>query len=466
MTIESLGPTGGGSNRRAASIAKYGGTPSFHSLGGGAFHGVRLSPPAGGVSAQRAKAVVKWMFYAFVFSLPFETLETVFTIPGSLSLPKVIGYAFILLSVLQPKLLFRRPPRPFYYLLAYLMIVGVYATQIDSYYLPELRASVVMLIQMFVLFWMSYNLMRSEVIRRHVLYAFTGSCLLLAVLQLTGLTAAEVQAGEYQRVSAMGENLNTVGAVLALGLIGLIGLALASPARRNRFLAWPLCLLLVGPLIQTGSRGALIGFAIGLIMVISQQGGVATKVKGILTICVALGLIAVVTLQSDVARTRWEQTLYSNDKMAGRDGIYDASIDMVAARPILGWGPVRNIYELGRRLGLVKRDTHNVYLWFLTEVGILGAFPILGAFALCVRHAWRARRGIDGVLPLALLITLLVVNLAGSFHDRKWFWLILALAAASGSASGVSSLRAVERHSRGASPGGPITGGLPVPRRR
>ncbi|HZD39098.1 MAG TPA: hypothetical protein VE131_00155, partial [Terriglobales bacterium] len=51
---------------------------------------------------------------------------------------------------------------------------------------------------------------------------------------------------------------------------------------------------------------------------------------------------------------------------------------------------------------------------------------------LCLRYAWKARHGVFGMLPLALLVTVLSANLAHTFLTRKPQWLILAFAAAAG----------------------------------
>jgi O-antigen ligase len=118
--------------------------------------------------------------------------------------------------------------------------------------------------------------------------------------------------------------------------------------------------------------------------------------------------------------------------MAGREEIYAAAMDMIAVRPLLGWGPVRNLYELGPRVGWERRDTHNLYLWLLTEAGFIGSAPAFAGLALCMRHAWQARKSVDGVLPLAILVTLLTINLAATFHLLKWFWIVLAFSCASG----------------------------------
>ena len=118
--------------------------------------------------------------------------------------------------------------------------------------------------------------------------------------------------------------------------------------------------------------------------------------------------------------------------MSGRPRIYRAAFRMFEEKPILGWGPATNYYELGRRLNRPKRDTHNMFLWLLTEQGLAGTIPFCIGLGLCARAAWRGRRGAPGLLPLALLVASLTLNLSGThFNFAKWFWVSLAFALAS-----------------------------------
>ena len=71
---------------------------------------------------------------------------------------------------------------------------------------------------------------------------------------------------------------------------------------------------------------------------------------------------------------------------------FSAAWEMFLEKPLIGWGPANNISELGSRLGLGSAIgmPHNVYLWLLTETGLLGTVPFLAGLWLC----WR--RGMEG----------------------------------------------------------------------
>ena len=119
--------------------------------------------------------------------------------------------------------------------------------------------------------------------------------------------------------------------------------------------------------------------------------------------------------------------------MAGREKIFPAAWGMFQEKPLFGWGPVRHYYELGSRLGQPTRDPHNLYLWLLVETGLLGAIPFFAGLWLCWHAAWKARHSIQGVVPVAMMLCLLVNNAKGTGLTDKLSWIILAYALASSS---------------------------------
>jgi len=145
------------------------------------------------------------------------------------------------------------------------------------------------------------------------------------------------------------------------------------------------------------------------------------------TVVVAISLFIGVSYYYEPVRKRWEQT-FAEGSLANREKIFPMAWGMFLEKPFIGWGPVRHYYELGSRLGYDKKDPHNLYLWILTETGILGAIPFFMGVWYCCREAWRARASIHGVLPLALVLALLTVNMKGTWFNRKLFWIVLAYA--------------------------------------
>jgi O-antigen ligase len=118
-----------------------------------------------------------------------------------------------------------------------------------------------------------------------------------------------------------------------------------------------------------------------------------------------------------------------------RENIFPTLLGMVREKPLLGWGPITNKYELARRLGDAvhdRRDAHNIMLEVLTASGLLGAIPFCLGLWLCVQSAWAARASPRGVVPLALLLAVLAGNMSENRIAGPLLWLILGCALASG----------------------------------
>src|SRR5262252_2402993 len=107
------------------------------------------------------------VYYAFVFSIPFQTLDLGLPAIGTLS--KWIGYLFVMLTVLKPRLCYRIPS-PAAWCFAIYLVIFVFSGLLGSdawwasYVLDQFKT----LIQLFILFWTSSNLLRynSRIIRR------------------------------------------------------------------------------------------------------------------------------------------------------------------------------------------------------------------------------------------------------------------------------------------------------------
>ena len=75
---------------------------------------------------------------------------------------------------------------------------------------------------------------------------------------------------------------------------------------------------------------------------------------------------------------------------------------------------------------------HNLLLELLSTSGVIGTIPFLIGLGLCLRGAWRARRGPVGLIPLAMLAAVLTGTLSGTWIISKILWLALAVALAAG----------------------------------
>jgi len=370
-------------------------------------------------------AIILYAYYGFVFTVPFESVGFA---DDYLSLSKIAGLLFGLTACLSPRVCFRRPPKAFWYFIGYLGIVTLMIPFQESAFTSLIISRLLTMTQLFILFWISYNLMGDERVVKRTLLTLIIACTVLATLVLLGIGGGEFR----DRDTALGANPNMTATVLSFGLLALSGLAFGrQKGDFKALLLMGLCSgILAIEIVRTGSRGSVIAIIVAFMAFpLKRTKRLISKFGLVLTGALAVSFLVWTSYRSESVRERWEST-FATGETAGRDAIFSEAWGMFLERPLFGWGPITHLRELGSRLGLRERDPHNLYLWVLTETGMLGAIPFFVGLWLCLMASWKARNGPQGVLPLALLLCLLINNMKGTLIDSKLFWIVLAYALA------------------------------------
>lgn len=390
-----------------------------------------LIAPSKAIVKGSPNRLTRYAFYAFVFVFPWEAIEV--GLGENLSLAKLIGFSFFGIALLQPKICFRFPPKAFWLFLLYFCLYALLTMIGDASYDRITMMRGFTIAQMLVLFWLSYNVMHDEKVLKGFLLAFIGACLSLIVVGwfvdgiFTGVRSGDIDS---ERMSVLGQNPGTTGATLALGLIALLGLVYGRQKYnlKTRLLVWLPFFIMAGFLVKTGSRAGIFSLALGIPFLLVKSGNLRAKIK--LGLIVLIGLVALFGLarNTDIA-TRIGNTMSEGDT-AGRDVIYIEALGMLNEKPLLGWGPVHYRFELARRVNYkgLERDAHNLILKILLEVGLVGAIPFFLGIGTCLWAAWKAKDGLQGALPLSMLVMLLLINMSQTWDNRKLFWFILAYA--------------------------------------
>lgn len=398
-----------------------------------------LPPAAAPVAAaarertvSRVNPVVRAAFYLFVASIPFELPKS----PLPLEVPTLTGVLLLLTTVLDLRASYRRVPAALVCFMAWFAILAVQAVFTTTHPTDALKF-LVLTFQLLLLFWVSANLLGDERTLRGMLWTLVGATTLRALVQVSGLAATSraVWTGG-ERVSAFGQNPNLSAIIMASGLAAVVALfVLRRPKLPHPgLLAVPAALLLAAAIIQTGSRGGLACAGAGLMVLLFSGRTFAARVRNGLLGVLAVAALGFAALQSETMHNR----VISNQQVhyfAGRELIYPAVMDMIREKPLTGWGPVENQYEIANRIGekrKLKRDAHNIVLEVLSSTGMIGALPFFMGLLLCLDGAWRARHGALGLLPLGLAMTVLVGTISGTWIASKILWLVLGLALSAG----------------------------------
>ena len=375
---------------------------------------------------------VRWAFYAFIFSLPFG----VFTLPGltgMVSVPRVLGVVLLVAAIIEPGLRPWRTPKTLvcFGVFAFLFTLASFGTQ-GFQNLPR----VFRLIQLLVLFSISYNLFLTGRVNRGALLTFVLSCSLVAALTLLGITSiperVEALGG---RLAGLGMDENAYALSLVFGIILCVGITYSRKEARPipALVAWPIMILLLVGAAQTGSRGAAVALVAGIATLVLKYGSFWTKLRNVVLIAGVSMLAFWLYGRSEVFVKRMNATL-ERGVTSGRIEIFQESWKMAAEKPIIGWGPVVSEEQLAIRRGRPGRimSTHNTFLAVLLDLGIVGIVPFYFAVFACWLSAWRGRRGVEDILPFAVCMATLAIQLS---LERFWSmdnWLFFAYALASG----------------------------------
>jgi len=390
------------------------------------------TPAALAVPTCRVHPVVRLALFIYVLSIPFEFPRR--TIP--LEIPTLTGLIYLVTTVLNPGLAFRRIPAAVFWFGLHLWVLAAVSIYMQIEQRDLAAKQFVLLVQLLLLMWTMYNLMADPRVVRGVLIAIVVACAVRAGLQVAGVgtSSYHVWTGG-ERVTAFGQNANLSAMILSAGLVTVLGLHTIRERWLPRFglLALPLAAIMGWAIVQTGSRGGVICAAAGLAVFAFAGRTTRQRIRNGFLGLLALGVLIWGVSRSEVMRERFVAAAETG-ALAGRERIWPAALEMIQERPLFGWGLVDNQYEMGHRIAykLPFRDMHNLFLEIFTNSGAVGAVPFLIGILLCVIAAWRARRGPLGVLPLAMAGAILIGTMSGTWIASKILWLALTIGLAAG----------------------------------
>jgi O-antigen ligase len=180
-------------------------------------------------------------------------------------------------------------------------------------------------------------------------------------------------------------------------------------------------------LMYSFSRGAYIGLVVGLLFIgIVKSRKLLPFLVLFLILWKSLVPLSVVervegTFVEQGTRTDVVSIGGTNLETAKRTEIWGNAFGYFLSNPVLGTG-----YDTHQRL--TGWDTHNVYLKFMAEQGIIGLFIYLWLYALAFRSGWRLYRRADEELVKALgfgFTCAVVGSMVVNFFGDRWTYIQL-----------------------------------------
>lgn len=391
------------------------------------------------------RRLVEAVYYAFVFSIPLESIIYIQKEDGregGVSISRILGILLFGVSLVNRRLCYGRLPAAFWLFAWYLAVYTVSQLWIPAQLDARFHEQQFAMLQMAALFLISLNLFADEDFRRRVLRVYGWGIGLTALAMALGLVGG--QFGVEDRRTVFEQNPNMTAALFGFGAlcIGSDPRLREGPWRAPRaVLSLAAVAVLVAGILRTGSRGGLLGLG-GGILGLALCGGRSTRVMRFVVAAFSLGLLSLLIrreFQNETDTAARLERSWTEGDTSGRTGIYNAAWTMFMERPLLGYGGAYNRFILGTELNRAgrgdreaDRDTHNVFLAVLTEVGLIGGLPFIAGMLLAVATAWRSARRTGDALPFALMCTLIIINFSGTGYRQKMFWIVLAAAVATG----------------------------------
>jgi hypothetical protein len=365
-------------------------------------------PPLG--ARNKTPLPVRLLLCLFAFSLCFEYWDLLMV--GSFTVPKVIGLALFGAAMCYITAVGTRPTVSTI-LLFILWFWCVATTVLNAQSKPELWDVVseilIPLLECLVFYWLVQGMFRDKRAAFLTLMAFTAGCVCIAALMPFGFGAQTAQEGGFFRVTFFGTNSNTLGVYMVIAIVTVVGVVIENPLHSGR---WRYCLLAALPILckaafDTGSRGALVSLALGLLAFGFTRRSFLMRTF----IWAQLILMGVLTFyyvtQSDILMYRLDLTLDS------------------------GWG-----FSGMSRAFLTSHgvpDPHNGFLTFYVVAGIVGGTLFLLLAVRWILKAFVARKSVWGCIPLALaLVMLSTLAKGGGFYLQKVLWVFLGFVECAG----------------------------------
>ena len=217
---------------------------------------------------------------------------------------------------------------------------------------------------------------------------------------------------------------NQMGTFSAVGALVAVGLALGGATRLIRWLAIAGGIGCLAGMLFTLSRGAWIGFTMGVVVLLFSVPAARRALLGlavpVIVVAVAFGAFAPSNPQVQVVGERIKSITGERNPYDNRPAIWAEAIRLTNEKPLLGHGPgsyaVVSVLATSESRPTFAEHAHNVLLTFAVEEG-LPAVALLLAFtahlALLISRAGRryrdARRHRDAALLAGLAAALVAV---------------------------------------------------------
>jgi O-antigen ligase len=369
------------------------------------------------------------MLYLFAFSMVFENWN-IFAIKG-ITIPKLIGYFFVGISLLNIKSLVNWAPVKQYITPMLLFLFSLFFSFILNY---DNDFASLWVIKSWILKGISVNILFfffliSIIVNKPDVGFKMFISLNIGIFILTILFLFNVGV-EYHdnRLSIFGENPNLIGIFCVFSIVFILS-SIFENKQQLSMRRYGLALFLF-PLLkivaETGSRVTFLGLMLSLFVffMFQKRGKLLSKI--IISISGIVFIIAAINyfMNTGVLSERLLKTYESND-LGGRDYIWVYLLPYIIEKPVFGLG-VNGYIELCTLVFGRYFSPHNVFIEILIYCGAVGLFTFLFFYYRMIKTAWSVLQKQFYILPCVLLIFIFFIFFSGQGLMTKPFWIVYA----------------------------------------
>jgi O-antigen ligase len=222
-----------------------------------------------------------------------------------------------------------------------------------------------------------------------------GQVLIVAgtVMAVYGLGQSVVHGSAFRIDGTMSIYMTFAGLLMLIAILALALLLLTAHRRTSYWLA-PCLLLLMAALVMTQTRGAWLGLAAGVTVILGCW-------RRVFVLVLPIAALAIFLLAPSAVKDRMRSLTDPQDVTAlERLYMWGSGLQIIRDRPITGVGmhgvsQVYPRYKDPRALRERRGHLHNNVLQVAAERGLLGLACWLWIWAAFYRHAWHIYRGLD-----------------------------------------------------------------------
>lgn len=215
---------------------------------------------------------LRFVFYLFVASIPAEMFEVF----NQYSIPKLLGFVFIIIVAVRGRWFLRMPTTPFYFFLVYYAFIAFSIEWINPFFYSYWKMRLFQLTQLLFFLFVCSFLVNYKKIMIGAVQSFSYSLVILTImanLKIPGFVSAKAEEIYFERASVGLADPNAMTFMLGIPFLYFINQMLSYYKEKNNIRLRYIIILIymLFEIIKMGSRGGQIAIFLRTCCIVAYQ---------------------------------------------------------------------------------------------------------------------------------------------------------------------------------------------------